>query len=98
VRFRYAASTTDKYGLKFFKQKPVVTVMEKQRSKPPRIKEAGIPSPPVHRNSISLSAEQNARFLSLCSHMDVMAHFITACIFQKQLRTTVDKNHGLLCA
>ena len=50
--------------------------------------------PAVHRYSISLSAEENARFLSLyeASRMDVMAHFITACIFQKGITTvTVDK-------
>lgn len=50
--------------------------------------------PAVHRYSISLSAEENARFLSLyeASRMDVMAHFITACIFQKAIMTiTVDK-------
>ena len=50
--------------------------------------------PAVHRYSISLSAEENARFLSLyeASRMDVMAHFITACIFQKGItNVTVDK-------
>lgn len=50
--------------------------------------------PAVHRYSISLTAEENARFLSLyeASRMDVMAHFITACIFQKGITTiTVDK-------
>jgi hypothetical protein len=50
--------------------------------------------PAVHRYSISLSAEENARFLSLyeASRMDVMAHFITVCIFQKGITTiTVDK-------
>ena len=50
--------------------------------------------PAVHRYSISLSAEENARFLSLyeASRMDVMAHFITACIFQKSItNVTVDK-------
>ncbi len=50
--------------------------------------------PAVHRYSISLTAEENARFLSLyeASRMDVMAHFITACIFQKAITTvTVDK-------
>ena len=50
--------------------------------------------PAVHRYSISLSAEENARFLSLyeASRMDVMAHFITACVFQKGITTvTVDK-------
>ena len=50
--------------------------------------------PAVHRYSISLTAEENARFLSLyeTSRMDVMAHFITACIFQKGITTiAVDK-------
>jgi hypothetical protein len=50
--------------------------------------------PAVHRYSISLTAEENARFLSLyeTSRMDVIAHFITACIFQKGITTiTVDK-------
>lgn len=41
--------------------------------------------PAIHRYSISLTAEENARFLTLfeTSGMNVMAHFITACIFQK---------------
>lgn len=50
--------------------------------------------PAVFRYSISLSAEENARFLSLFeqSEMNVMAHFITACIFQKTIKTIkVDK-------
>ncbi|WP_348800032.1 conjugal transfer protein MobA [Flavobacterium adhaerens] len=50
--------------------------------------------PAVHRYSISLTADENARFLSLyeASRMDVKAHFITACIFQKGITTvTVDK-------
>jgi hypothetical protein len=50
--------------------------------------------PAVHRYSISLTADENARFLSLyeASRMDVMAHFITACVFQKGITTiTVDK-------
>ena len=50
--------------------------------------------PAVHRYSISLTAEENARFLSLyeTSRMDVKAHFITACIFQKGIITVkVDK-------
>lgn len=50
--------------------------------------------PAVHRYSISLTAEENARFLSLyeSSRMDVKAHFITACIFQKGITTVkVDK-------
>jgi hypothetical protein len=50
--------------------------------------------PAVFRYSISLNAEENARFLSLFeqSEMNVMAHFITACIFQKSIKTIkVDK-------
>ncbi|OUD34766.1 conjugal transfer protein MobA [Flavobacterium sp. FPG59] len=50
--------------------------------------------PAVHRYSISLTAEENARFLSLyeTSKMDVKAHFITACIFQKGITIVkVDK-------
>ncbi len=45
--------------------------------------------PAVYRYSISLNAEENARFLSLFeqSEMKVMAHFITACIFQKTIKT-----------
>ena len=51
-------------------------------------------NPAVYRYSISLDAEENARFLSLFeqSGMNVMAHFITACIFQKGITTfKVDK-------
>jgi len=50
--------------------------------------------PAVHRYSISLTAEENARFLILfeSSGMNVMAHFITACIFQKGIKTVkIDK-------
>ena len=50
--------------------------------------------PAVHRYSISLTAEENARFLTLfeTSGMNIMAHFITACIFQKGTTTIkVDK-------
>lgn len=50
--------------------------------------------PAIHRYSISLTAEENARFLSLFeqSGINVMAHFITACIFQKGITTLkVDK-------
>ncbi|SHM43625.1 MULTISPECIES: conjugal transfer protein MobA [Flavobacterium] len=50
--------------------------------------------PAVFRYSISLNAEENARFLSLFeqSGMNVMAHFITACIFQKTIKTIkIDK-------
>lgn len=47
--------------------------------------------PAVFRYSISLNAEENARFLSLFeqSGMNVMAHFITACIFQKPVKPVV---------
>ena len=50
--------------------------------------------PAVHHYSISLTAEENARFLTLfeTSGMNIMAHFITACIFQKGITTIkVDK-------
>ncbi|MGV3766803.1 MAG: conjugal transfer protein MobA [Chitinophagaceae bacterium] len=50
--------------------------------------------PAVFRYSISLNAAENARFISLYeqSGMNVMAHFITACIFQKTVKTIkIDK-------
>jgi hypothetical protein len=50
--------------------------------------------PAIFRYSISLNAEENTRFLSLFeqSEMNVMAHFITACIFQKTIKTIkIDK-------
>lgn len=50
--------------------------------------------PAIHRYSISLNAQENTRFLSLFeqSGMKVMAHFITACLFQKTIKTVkVDK-------
>ena len=45
--------------------------------------------PAVHRYSINLNAEDNAKFLALFdqSEMKVIAHFITACIFQKPVKT-----------
>ena len=61
------------------------------------LKKGGRPpkkDPAVFRYSISLNAEENARFLSVFeqSDMKVMAHFITACIFQKTIKTIkVDK-------
>jgi hypothetical protein len=64
---------------------------KKQSGKPGRNPKK---DPAVFRYSISLSAEENARFLSLFeqSGMNVMAHFITACIFQKTIKTIkVDK-------
>lgn len=51
--------------------------------------------PAVFRYSISLTAQENARFLTLFeqSGMKVMAHFITACIFQKTIKTVrIDKS------
>jgi hypothetical protein len=51
-------------------------------------------NPAVHRYSISFTAEENARFLTLfeTSGMHVMAHFITACVFQKGIKTVrIDK-------
>lgn len=45
--------------------------------------------PATHRYSISLNDTENAQFLTLFeqSGMKVMAHFITACIFQKTIKT-----------
>ena len=45
--------------------------------------------PAVHRYSINLNAEENAKFLTLFdqSGISVKAHFITACIFQKTVKT-----------
>lgn len=51
-------------------------------------------SPAIYRYSISLNADENAKFLSLFeqSGMKIMAHFITACIFQKTVKTVkIDK-------
>lgn len=50
--------------------------------------------PAVFRYSISLNAEENARFLSLfeASGILVKAHFITDCVFQKTIKTVkIDK-------
>jgi len=47
------------------------------------------------RYSISLTAAENAKFLSLFeqSEMTIMAHFITACIFQTTITTVkIDKS------
>ena len=45
--------------------------------------------PAVNRYSINMNAEDNAKFLALFdqSGMKVKAHFITACIFQKTVKT-----------
>lgn len=45
--------------------------------------------PAVNRYSINLNAEDNVKFLALFdqSEMKVIAHFITACIFQKTVKT-----------
>ncbi|AIM36922.1 hypothetical protein KO02_09620 [Sphingobacterium sp. ML3W] len=45
--------------------------------------------PAVNRYSINLNEEDNAKFLALFdqSEMKVTAHFITACIFQKTVKT-----------
>jgi len=51
--------------------------------------------PAVHRYSFNLNDEDNAKFLALFdqSGMNVMAHFITACIFQKTIKTVkIDMN------
>jgi hypothetical protein len=56
--------------------------------RPPKI------NPAIHRYSISFDDEENARFLTLfeTSGMHVMAHFITACVFQKGIKTVkIDK-------
>jgi hypothetical protein len=48
----------------------------------------------IFRYSISLTAVENAKFLTLFeqSGMNVKAHFITACIFQKTITTVkIDK-------
>lgn len=50
--------------------------------------------PAKFRYSISFNAEEHARFLSLFekSGMKIKAHFITACIFQKTIKTVkIDK-------
>ena len=50
--------------------------------------------PAIHRYTISLNDEENARFLTLfeTSEMNVMVHFITACVFQKVIKTIkIDK-------
>lgn len=50
--------------------------------------------PAVFRYSISFNAVENAKFLSLfeASGMAVKAHFITACIFQRTIKTVkIDK-------
>ncbi|ANF53275.1 hypothetical protein A0O34_21845 [Chryseobacterium glaciei] len=46
-------------------------------------------NPAIFRYSISLNSDENARFLALFqqSGMKVMAHFITACLFQKTIKT-----------
>jgi hypothetical protein len=45
--------------------------------------------PAVNRYSINLNAVDNAKFLALFdqSEMKIIAHFITACIFQKTVKT-----------
>ena len=46
-------------------------------------------NPSIHRYVFRLTDEGNAKFLTLFeqSGMKVMAHFITACIFQKPVKT-----------
>ncbi|OFX52384.1 MAG: hypothetical protein A2066_21535 [Bacteroidetes bacterium GWB2_41_8] len=51
-------------------------------------------NPCSHRYSINLNDEDNARFLSLfeASEMKVKAHFITVCLFEKQVKVVkIDK-------
>ena len=45
--------------------------------------------PSIHRYVFRLTDEENVKFLTLFeqSGMKVMAHFITACIFQKPIKT-----------
>ncbi|HES59278.1 MAG TPA: hypothetical protein ENO18_02510, partial [Caldithrix sp.] len=50
--------------------------------------------PCIHRYAISLNDVDNARFLALfdASGMEVKAHFITACIFDKPVKVVkIDK-------
>ena len=50
--------------------------------------------PCIHRYSINLNDEDNARFLSLfeASEMKIKAHFITVCLFEKQVKVVkIDK-------
>ncbi len=71
-------------------------IMEEKNSK--QIRKTGRKpknDPAVHRYSINLNAEENAKFLALFdqSGMNVKAHFITACIFQKTVKTVkIDMN------
>ena len=65
-------------------------IMEEKNSK--QIRKTGRKpknDPAVHRYSINLNAEENAKFLALFdqSGISVKAHFITACIFQKTIKT-----------
>lgn len=56
--------------------------------------------PAVYRYTINMTAEENARFLTLFeqSGMTAMAHFITACVFQKTIKTVkIDKNTVDFC-
>jgi hypothetical protein len=51
-------------------------------------------NPCIHRYSFNLDDADNARFLSLfeASGMEVKAHFITACIFEKPVKVVkIDK-------
>jgi len=71
-------------------------IMEEKNSK--QVRKTGRKpknDPAVHRYSISLNAEENAKFLALFdqSGMNIKAHFITACIFQKTVKTVkIDMN------
>ena len=71
-------------------------IMEEKNSK--QIRKTGRKpksDPAVHRYSINLNAEENAKFLALfdLSGMNAKAHFITACIFQKTVKTVkIDMN------
>lgn len=62
---------------------------EKDRKKISKTGRKPKSDPAVNRYSINLNAEDNAKFLALFdqSGMKVIAHFITACIFQKTVKT-----------
>ena len=68
--------------------------MDEERKKPHKGGRPPKNDPAVHRYSISFNDEENARFLTLfeTSGMHVKAHFVTACIFQKGIKTVkIDK-------
>lgn len=67
---------------------------QKDKKKTPKAGRKPKIDPAKFRYSISFNAEEHAHFLSLFekSGMKVKAHFITACIFQKTIKTIkIDK-------